>query len=84
MKINFLSWRCKSFCREVSRAFSGAHLIFSSMGDDNNDPSGCWAYVGCQGAQGGKGGQTVNLGSPGCFNVGTILHEIVHSLGKYL
>ena len=51
------------------------------MGDDDNDPSGCWAYVGRQGAQGGKQGQTVNLGSPDCFNIGTIVHEILHTLG---
>ena len=70
------------FSREVSRGFTGAHLIFTTMGDVYNDPGGCWAYVGCQGAQGGKSGQTVNLGSPGCFNMGTILHEILHSLGE--
>ena len=62
--------------------YSGAHLIFSCMGDAENDPSGCWAYVGCQGAQGGKGGQTVNYGAEGCFNMGTVVHEILHSLGK--
>ena len=52
------------------------------MGDAENDPSGCWAYVGYQGAQGGKRGQTVNYGDEGCFNMGTVVHEILHSLGN--
>ena len=69
-------------CREVSSGYNGAQLIFSSMGDYYNSPSGCWAYVGCQGSQGKKAGQTVNLGSPECFNMGTIVHEILHSLGR--
>ena len=53
------------------------------MGDANNNPNRCWSYVGRQGAQGGKTGQTINLGSPECMNMGKILHEIMHSLGKY-
>ena len=52
------------------------------MGDANNNPNRCWSYVGRQGAQGGKTGQTINLGSPECMNMGKILHEIMHSLGK--
>ena len=78
----FLFYLVNLNCREISTGFRGAHLIFSCMGDEHNDPSGCWAYVGCQGAQGGKTGQTINLGSSGCFNMGTILHEIMHSLGE--
>ena len=69
--------------REVPKNFTGPHLIFSSMGDDDNDPNGCWSYVGRQGAQGGKAGQTVNLGSSGCFFIGTVVHEIMHGLGQY-
>ena len=69
--------------REVPKNFTGPHLIFSSMGDDDNDPNGCWSYVGRQGAQGGKAGQTVNLGSAGCFFIGTVVHEIMHGLGQY-
>ena len=53
------------------------------MGDSANDPNGCWSYVGRQGAQGGKDGQTVNFGSAGCFHIGTVVHEIMHAMGKY-
>ena len=70
--------------REVERDFIGPHLIFSVEGDAGNvNPDGCWSYVGRQGAQGGKAGQTVNLGSDECYNIGTVLHNIMHSLGKY-
>jgi hypothetical protein len=57
-------------------------LIFTSNEDTNYSPHVCWAYLGCQGAQGGKAGQTVNLGTAECFNPGTITHEIMHSLGR--
>ena len=69
-------------CREIKSGYNGAHLIFTTNGDAFNDPNGCWAYIGRQGAQGGKAGQTVNLGATadGCFNPGTITHEILHSL----
>ena len=52
------------------------------MGDDDNDHNGCWSYVGSQGAIGGREGQTINLGSLGCFNKGIVLHEILHALGN--
>eukprot|EP00092_Neocalanus_flemingeri_P028146 GFUD01030567.1.p1 GENE.GFUD01030567.1~~GFUD01030567.1.p1 ORF type:complete len:516 (-),score=125.26 GFUD01030567.1:65-1612(-) len=68
--------------KKVKSSFGGAHLIFSTMGDSNNyDPNRCFSYVGRQGAQGGKKGKTINLGSSGCFNLGTVLHETLHSLG---
>ena len=57
-----------------------AHIIFGVEGDANpaNDPSGCWSHVGRQG-----GGQVINLGSHGCYNRGTYIHEIMHALGLY-
>lgn len=38
--------------------------------------SGCWSYVGRIG-----GRQDLSLQSSGCFSHGTIMHEIIHSLG---
>ena len=63
----------------------GPHLSFSVEGDNDpaNNASLCWAYLGRQGAVGGKSGQTVNLGSDDCYNRGTYLHETMHSLGRY-
>ena len=63
--------------------YTGAHIIFTSRGDENNLPGGCYSYVGCQGAQGGKSGQIINLGR-GCVNKGLLLHEILHALGNIL
>ncbi|KAJ6637360.1 Zinc metalloproteinase nas-4 [Pseudolycoriella hygida] len=40
--------------------------------------NGCNSYVG---RVGGK--QTMNLQSPGCMTVGTIMHEMIHALGFY-
>ena len=62
----------------------GAKLIFSSMGDNDYLPQGCWTYVGKAGSVGGEDGQTVNLGSPDCFNLGTVIHELMHSLGRHI
>jgi len=64
----------------VEENYTGAHIIFTSRGDENNLPGGCYSYVGCQGAQGGKSGQIINLGR-GCVNKGLLLHEILHALG---
>ena len=53
------------------------------MGDNDWPPQGCWAYTGKVGPVGGENGQTVNLGNPGCMNMGTVIHEVMHSLGEY-
>ena len=52
--------------------FQGPHLIYT------NQENGCFSYVGRQGT---GTGQRVNLGSPGCLKIGTILHETLHGLG---
>ena len=59
----------------------GDKLIFSSMGDNDYPAEGCWAYPGKVGSVGGENGQTVNL-SFDCLTVGTVIHEVMHSLGK--
>ena len=41
---------------------------------------GCFSYVGNVGPQGGKTGQTVNLGF-GCYNDKLVIHEVLHALG---
>ena len=67
--------------REVREDSVGAKLIFSSMGDKDYDGQGCWAYTGKVGSVGGENGQTVNLGRD-CINMGIIIHEVMHSMGK--
>jgi len=57
----------------VDEGYHGNHLIFTPMGG-----SGCYSSVGRD--QTGKG-QYVNLGSPACLAIGTIIHETLHSLG---
>ena len=59
----------------------GAKLIFSSMGDNEYHDQGCWAYTGKVGSVGGEDGQTVNLGFD-CINMGAVVHEVMHSLGR--
>ena len=68
---------------EVTKTTLGAKMIFTSSGDNNpkNDPNGCWAYVGKHASVGGADGQSINL-SRGCVNMGTVLHEVMHSLGR--
>ena len=72
---------CISFL-EVQANFSGGHIIFTSAGDVNHPPAGCYSYVGCVGSQGGKNGQIINLGGPGCLTRRAITHEVLHALGK--
>ena len=67
--------------RQVANITVGAKLIFSSMGDNNYPSHGCWAYKGNVGSVGGENGQTVNL-SFDCLTVGTVIHEVMHSLGR--
>ena len=62
-----------NYFREVGAAFQGSHLIYTAMGG-----TGCWSYVG---RQAGGRGQRINLGSPRCVNVGTVIHETLHALG---
>lgn len=52
------------------------------------NPSGDYVYIikgtgnGCSSAVGKQGGrQTLNLQSPGCMSIGTIMHEMIHALG---
>ena len=40
--------------------------------------TGCWSGVGRMGG----GLQQLSLGE-GCYRVGTIVHELMHALGKY-
>jgi len=57
---------------EVAENFQGSHLIFTAMGGPQ-----CFSNVGRVGTK----GQQVNLGSPECLSIGTILHETLHGLG---
>ena len=67
--------------RAVGADFKGPHLVFTLMGDNRNPAGSCFSYVGrVQGKNQGKG-QIVNLGMPGCLNIGIILHETLHALG---
>ena len=60
-----------------------AKLVFSKTGDSDYPPENCWAYRGKVGHVGGEAGQTVNLNSD-CMNMGTVLHLVMHSLGRFL
>eukprot|EP00092_Neocalanus_flemingeri_P032690 GFUD01035555.1.p1 GENE.GFUD01035555.1~~GFUD01035555.1.p1 ORF type:complete len:1295 (+),score=228.20 GFUD01035555.1:99-3983(+) len=71
---------CISFI-EVTAHFSGGHLIFTSAGDADHPPNGCYSYVGSVGSQGGKNGQILNLGGPECLNRRVVTHELLHALG---
>jgi len=59
--------------KKVAEGYHGSHLIFTPTGG-----SGCYSSVGRDKL--GRG-QYVNLGSPACLAVGTIIHETLHSLG---
>jgi len=59
--------------RKVDEGYHGSHLIFTPTGG-----SGCYSSVGRDKL--GRG-QYINLGSPECLAVGTIIHETLHSLG---
>jgi len=63
---------CIKFKR-VAEGYHGSHLIFTASGG-----AGCYSGVGRDLL--GKG-QYINLGSPECYAVGTIIHETIHSLG---
>ena len=39
--------------------------------------NGCWSFIGNQ----QKGGQQLNLQSPGCGRKGTVMHEMLHACG---
>ena len=41
--------------------------------------SGCWSSVGRQG-----GAQKLSLRTNGCMSQGTIIHEFMHAIGKYI
>ncbi|KAJ6636301.1 Zinc metalloproteinase nas-14 [Pseudolycoriella hygida] len=56
----------------------------------NSKPTGDYVYIikgtknGCNSPVGRIGGrQEMNLQSPGCMSVGTIMHEMIHALGFY-
>ena len=68
--------------REVDEDFMSPHLIFTPMGDANQPAYGCYSYVGRVSPQGGHRGQVVNLGAAECLAVGTVIHEIMHAMGK--
>jgi len=61
--------------KKVAEGYHGSHLIFTPTGG-----SGCYSSVGRDKL--GRG-QYVNLGSPACLAVGTIIHETLHSLGLF-
>lgn len=59
--------------RFKERSFESSYISIESA------TSGCWSFIG---RVGGK--QTINLQSPGCFvRIGSILHELMHTLGFY-
>ena len=60
----------------MDEGYHGSHLIFTPTGG-----SGCYSSVGRDKL--GRG-QYINLGSPECLAVGTIIHETLHSLGLSL
>ena len=59
----------------MAEGYHGSHLIFTASGG-----AGCYSGVGRDLL--GKG-QYINLGSPECYAVGTIIHETIHSLGLF-
>ena len=63
-------------------------LIFSTQSDANHpNDHGCWSYVGKTETfvdRDAEHGQVINLGNRKCFNIGTVIHEVLHSLGKLL
>ena len=59
----------------MDEGYHGSHLIFTPMGG-----AGCYSSVGRDKL--GRG-QYINLGSPECLAVGTIIHETLHSLGLF-
>ena len=66
----------------VTDSFVGNHILFTNMGDSERLATGCWSFVGNIGPQGGKAGQSLNLGGPGCLLREVVLHEVLHALGK--
>ena len=59
--------------------YTNPHLIFTNVGDEANPPYACFSFVG----RIGNAGQIINLGSPECLAIGTILHETFHGLGWF-
>lgn len=66
----------------VADSFVGNHIVFTTMGDSERLAAGCWSFMGNVGAQGGKAGQSLNLGGAGCLVREVVLHEVLHALGK--
>ena len=72
------------YYREVPEETVGAKLLFSVMGDNSGlDPNQCWSYTGKVGSVGGENGQTINLPHLPCRDFEVVLHEVLHSLGKF-
>ena len=67
--------------REVQADYEQPHLRYTNMGDGINPAHLCYSSVGRTHSSGRSSGQVVNLGSPGCLRVGTILKMTLQSLG---
>ena len=67
--------------RAVADSYVGNHILFTSLGDQERSANGCWSFVGNVGPQGGKAGQSLNLGR-GCMEKEIVFHEVLHALGK--
>merc|ERR1719186_616798 len=66
--------------RAVADSYVGNHILFTSLGDQERSANGCWSFVGNVGPQGGKAGQSLNLGR-GCMEKEIVFHEVLHALG---
>ena len=72
--LSIISWNRFYISREVGSDYTHPHLIFSPFGAHT-----CYSFVGKQATN----GQVINLGSPQCLAIGTILHEVLHGLGWF-